>query len=237
MMRIVLAALLLAPALLAPLPAQTPSGTSGQALPPLQEVVERFDAAQAKVQTLQAPFNLTIKRALLRTPTATKGTVYVQGSDFVHFAFSAPEDLILHLTPKELLSYSPEDKSGERLKIGVIRNADRKYLGLGQKLSFLKEGFQIGLGESKEQAGTIFVTLAPRSLRLRKRMQAINLWVDRDTWLPRQIQWVERSGDSWTMELGPLRLNQPLPPAIQGFKLPEGITVREDFSFFTGRKK
>lgn len=208
-----------------------------QGMPPLQEVVERFDAAQAKVQTLQAPFTLTIKRALLRTPTSTKGTVYLQGSEFAHFAFAPPEDLILHLTPKELLSYSPEDKSGERLKIGVIRNADRKYLGLGQKLSFLKEGFQIGLGESKEQAGTLFITLSPRSLGLRKRMQAINLWVERDTWLPRQVQWIERSGDSWTLELGPLRLNQPLPPAIQGFRLPEGITVRKDFSFFTGRKK
>jgi outer membrane lipoprotein-sorting protein len=212
-------------------------GLCAQGLPPIQEVVERFDAAQAKVQSLQAPFTLTIKRALLRTPTATKGTLYLQGSDFVHFAFAAPEDLILHLTPKELLSYSPEAKSGERLKIGILRNADRKYLGLGQKLSFLREGFQIGLGESKDQAGTLFITLAPRSLGLRKRMQAINLWVDRETWLPRQVQWVERSGDSWTLELGPLKLNQPIPPAIQGFRLPEGITVREDFSFFTGRKK
>ncbi|HJV90423.1 MAG TPA: outer membrane lipoprotein carrier protein LolA [Holophagaceae bacterium] len=213
------------------------SPASGQSLPPLQEVVERFDAAQAKVQTLQAPFTLTIKRALLRTPTATKGTVYLQGSEFAHFAFSAPEDLILHLTPKELLSYSPEDRSGERLKIGIIRNADRKYLGLGQKLSFLKEGFQIGVGESKDPSSTLFVTLSPRSLSLRKRMQAINLWVDRETWLPRQIQWIERSGDTWTLELGPLKLNQPLPPSVQAFRLPEGITVREDFSFFTGRKK
>ncbi len=217
--------------------AQAVAGGPASAIPPLQEVVERFDAAQAKVQTLQAPFTLSIKRALLRTPTTTKGILYLQGSEFVHFAFSAPEDLILHLTPKELLSYSPEDKSGEHLKIGVIRNADRKYLGLGQKLSFLKEGFQIGLGDSKEQSGTLFVTLSPRSLSLRKRMQAINLWVDRDTWLPRQVQWIERSGDTWTLELGALKLNQPLPPAIQGFRLPDGITVREDFSFFTGRKK
>lgn len=239
MNRFLLAGLLLTPGLIPsmPLAAQAPAGAPGSTLPPLQEVVERFDAAKAKVQTLQAPFTLTIKRALLRTPTATKGTVYLQGSEFAHFAFSPPEDLILHLTPKELLSYSPEDKSGERLKIGVIRNADRKYLGLGQKLSFLKEGFQIGLGESKEQAGTLFVTLTPRSLSLRKRMQAINLWVDRESWLPRQVQWIERSGDIWTLELGALKLNQPLPPAIQGFRLPEGITVREDFSFFTGRKK
>ena len=33
--------------------------------PSLQEVVERFDAAQAAVQTLEAPFTLTTRRALL----------------------------------------------------------------------------------------------------------------------------------------------------------------------------
>jgi outer membrane lipoprotein-sorting protein len=72
---------------------------------------------------------------------------------------------------------------------------------------------------------------------MRKRMQALNLWVDRETWLPRQVQWVERSGDSWLVELGALRINQALPPAVSGFKLPEGIPLRSDFSFFATRKK
>lgn len=214
-----------------------PALAAREELPPLKEVVERFDAAQAKVQTLQAPFTLTLKRALLRAPATTRGTLYLQGSDFVHFAFAPPEDLLLHLTPKALISYSPEARQGEHLKIGLFRNADRKYLGLGQKLSFLQEGFQIGLGESREVPGTVFITLMPRTLGLRKRMQAINLWVDRESWLPRQIQWIERSGDSWTVELGPLKLNQPLPPAVVGFKVPEGVALRSEFSFFTGRKK
>lgn len=210
---------------------------SAPSTPTLKEVVERFDAAQAQVQTLQCPFTLTLRRALLKTPTVTKGTLYLQGSDFVHFAFQPPEDLILHLTPKALISYSPGAKEGELLKIGIIRNADRKFLGLGQKLSFLSEYFQIGLGESKDVPGTWFLALVPRTLATRKRMQALNLWVDRETWLPRQVQWIERSGDSWLLELGPLKLNQPLPPAVTGFKLPEGIPVRKEFSFFATRKK
>ncbi len=214
-----------------------PAFAHQQPLPSLKEVVERFDAAQAQVQTMQAPFTLTIRRAMMRTPTVTKGTVYLQGSDFVHFAFQPPEDLILHLTPKELLSWSPESKQAERLKIGHFKNANRKFLGLGQKLSFLQEYFQIGLGESKDQTGTLFLTLIPRSLSLRKRMQTMNLWVDRETWLPRQVQWVERSGDTWLLELGPLKTNQALPPGVTGFKLPEGVAPVENFSFFGARKK
>lgn len=210
-----------------------------QAPPPptLQEVVERFDAAQARVVTLQAPFTLTLRRALLKTPTVTKGTLYLQGSDFAHFAFAPPEDLILHLTPKELVSFSPGAREGERLKIGAIKNANRKFLGLGQKLTYLMEYFQVGLGDSKDVGGTWFVTLMPRTMAMKKRMQAVYLWVDRDTYLPRQVQWIERGGDSWLLELGPLQTNLALPAAVSGFKVPDGVPLRSEFSFFATRKK
>lgn len=210
---------------------------AGQAPPPLREVVERFDGAQAQAQTLQCPFTLTLRRALLKTPSVTKGTLSLQGSDFAHFAFQPPEDLILHLTPKALISYSPEAKEGEMMKIGFIKNSDRKFLGLGQKLSYLSDYFQIALGEGRDLPNTWFLALTPRTLSLRKRLQALNLWVDRETWLPRQVQWVERSGDSWLLDLGPLRINQPLPASVTGFKLPEGIPLRNEFSFFATRKK
>jgi len=226
------AAALLAAALLGMAP-----GRAQSAMPPLQEVVSRFDAAQAKVNTLQAPFTLTIRRAMLKTPTVAKGTLYLLGSDFAHFAFAPPEDLILHLTPKSLVSYSPGARDGEELKIGTIKNANRKFLGLGQKLSFLSDYFQIGLGDSKDMGGTWFITLMPRTLAMKRRMQALYLWVDRDSYLPRQVQWVERGGDSWLLELGALQTNQPLPGAITGFKVPAGVPLRTEFSFFATRKK
>ena len=210
---------------------------TGEAPPPLREVVEQFDAAQAQARTLQCPFSLTIRRALLQSPSVTRGTLYLQGSDFAHFAFQPPEDLILHLTPKALISYSPGAREGELMKIGFIRNADRRFLGLGQKLSYLSESFQITLSEAKDAPNTWFLALSPRTFFLRKRMQAMNLWVDKDTWLPRQVQWIERSGDSWLLEMGALRINQPLPSSVTGFKLPDGIPLRNEFSFFATRKK
>ena len=210
---------------------------AAQGPPPLREVVEHFDNAQALVQTLQCPFTLTLRRALLKTPSVTRGILYLQGSDFAHFAFQPPEDLILHLTPKALISYSPEAREGEFMKIGFIRNSDRKFLGLGQKLSYLSDYFQIALGEAKDVPNTWFLALSPRTLSLRKRMLALNLWVDKETWLPREVQWIERSGDSWLLELGALRINQPLPSGVRDFKLPEGIPLRSEFSFFATRKK
>lgn len=219
------------------LPLLLASGLGAQTSPSMKELVERFDSAQAKVDTLQAPFTLTMRRAMLKTPTVTKGVLFLQGSNFAHFNFSPPEDLVLHLTPKTLISYSPGAREAEFLKIGVIKNSNRKFLGLGQKLSFLGEYFEIGLGQSKDVSGTYFLVLTPRTFRMKKRMQNLYIWVDRDSNLPRQIQWIERSGDSWLLEMGTLQINQPLPPSVTGFKLPEGVTLKSEFSFFATRKK
>lgn len=221
--------LLLAPALVAL--------SAAAAQPTLRELVERFDAAQSKVQTLQAPFTLTIRRSLLKTPTVTRGTMYLQGSDFVHFTFSAPDDLLLHLTPKALISYSPAEGRGELLKIGIIKNANRQFLGLGQKLSYLSDYFAVAFSESRDAGGSYLLNLQPRSLSMKKRMQSLLLWIDRDTCLPKQVNWIERSGDSWFLELGPLQINQPLPAAVTTFKVPDGVPMRSEFSFFATRKK
>ena len=207
------------------------------AAPPVREVVERFDAAQAKVTTLQSPFTLTTRRALLKSPSVTKGTLYIQGSAFVHFTFAPPEDLILHLTPKALISFSPGTQEGQMLKIGFMKNANRQFLGLGQKLSYLSDYFSIACADSKEAGNTYQLTLSPRSLSMKKRMESMQIWVDRETYLPRQVQWIERGGDSWFLELGPLQINQPIPVAVSGFKVPEGIALRSEFSFFATRKK
>ena len=205
-------------------------------VPTAKELVERFDAAQAKVATLQAPFTLTTRRALLRTPTVTKGTLYVQGSDFVHFSFAPPEDLILHLTVKELISYSPAAGEGEHLKIGMIRHHDRRFLGLGQKLSELSDYFQLTVGEDKDVPACFHAILTPRSYNMKKRLKALYLWIDREKYLPRQVTWVERSGDTWQLELGPLQVNQPLPATVIGFKVPAGVPLKSEFSFFATRK-
>ncbi|MDP2876432.1 MAG: outer membrane lipoprotein carrier protein LolA [Holophaga sp.] len=206
------------------------------ATPTVKELVERFDAAQAKVTSLQVPFSLTIRRALLRTPTVTKGTLYIQGSDLVHFSFAPPEDLILHLTAKELISYSPTAGEGERLKIGLIRNHDRRFLGLGQKLAELSDYFQISAGESKELPACFQLTLIPQSYNYKKRLKALYIWVDREKFLLRQLTWIEKSGDSWQLELGAMQINHPIPTAVTTFKVPPGVPLRSEFSFFATRK-
>jgi outer membrane lipoprotein-sorting protein len=123
------------------------------------------------------------------------------------------------------------------LKIGLIKHTDRRFLGLGQKLSYLSDYFKVSLEDAKDVPGTFLLALAPRSLSVKKRMKALFIWVDKDTYLPRQVNWVERGGDSWFLELGPLVINQSVPASVTGFKVPAGVPLKDEFSFFANRKK
>jgi len=207
--------------------------------PTIRELVERFDAAQSRVETLQALFTLTTRRAMLATPTVSKGTLYLQGTAFVHFAFQPPEELVLHLTPKSLVSYNPRTREGEALKIGFIKNANRKFMGLGQKLSYLSDYFRLELVDAKDTARPLHLQLTPRALSMRRRYQAVHIWVDRESWLPRAVHWIEKGGDTWQVDLGPLTVNQPLPTGVVGFRPPAEARMTEGFSFFAsaGRKR
>ena len=206
-------------------------------MPTIREIVERFDAAQAKADTLQAPFTLYMKRALLQTPAVTRGILYLSGSDCAHFNFAPPEDLIIHITPKALVSYSPSENKGEMLKIGLVKNVNRKFLGLGQQLSFLSDFFKLEASDPKNFPGTLMVTLTPRSISLKKRMEMIQIWIDSETYLPKRLNWVERGGDAWLLELGTLQINKAIPASILNFAVPEKTPMRSEFSFFATRKK
>jgi outer membrane lipoprotein-sorting protein len=145
--------------------------------------------------------------------------------------------LVIHITPKSLVSYSPSEKKGEMLKIGPVKNANRKFLGLGQRLSFLSDFFKLEVSESKEVTGTLLVTLKPRSISLKKRMEIVHIWIDRETYLPRRLNWIERGGDTWLLELGTMQINKVIPASILNFAVPKGTPMRSQFSFFATRKK
>ena len=85
--------------------------------------------------------------------------------------------------------------------------------------------------------GTWFLALTPKTLGVKRRMQALDLWVDQKTWLPRRALWVERGGDSWQLDLGALKINQPLPAGVVGFQVPEGTPLGKSFSFFATPRK
>jgi len=211
------------------------AGLCGDA-PSIKSIVEKFDAAQAKVDTLQAPFTLTITRTMLKSPVVSKGTFYLSGSKCANFTFSPPDGLVIHVAPKTVISYSPSEKRAETLKTRLVKTPNRKAMAMGRQLSYFSDFFKMEVSEPKDFPGALLVTLKPRSLSFKKHIQVVQIWIDRETYLPKRVNWVERGGDSWLIELGQLTINHAIPASVTNFSVPAGTAMKSDFSFFkTGK--
>jgi len=205
--------------------------------PSIKSIVEKFDAAQAKVETFQAPFTLSITRAMLKSPVISKGTFYLSGSECANFTFSPPDSLVIHIAPKTVISYSPTEKRAETMKMRLVKSPNRKTLALGRKLSYFSDFFKMEASEPKELPGTLLVTLKPRSLSFKKLIEVIHVWIDRETYLPKRVNWIERGGDAWLVELGQPTINHAIPASVANFSVPAGTAVKSEFSFFKTRKE
>jgi outer membrane lipoprotein-sorting protein len=102
---------------------------------------------------------------------------------------------------------------------------------------FWSDFFKLEASMAKDFPGTILVTLIPRSLSLKKKMERAQLWIDSETYLPKRLNWVERGGDAWLLELGQMQTNRLIPATILNFSVPPGTPMKSEFSFFKSQKK
>jgi outer membrane lipoprotein-sorting protein len=174
---------------------------------------------------------------MLKSPVTSKGTFYLSGSEYANFTFSPPDSLVIHIAPKTVISYSPAEKRAETMKTRLVKSPNRKALALGRKLSYFSDFFKMEASEPKDLSGTLLVTLKPRSLSFKKLIEVIHVWIDRETYLPKKVNWVERGGDAWLVELGQPTINRAIPASVANFSVPAGTAVKSEFSFFKTRKE
>ena len=213
-------------------PAIAPFSAIAAEAPTVKDIIERFDKAQASAESLRAPITLTIKRSMLQSPSVSKGTLYISGSEFAHLAFAHPDDLVMHITNRSLVSYSASEKKCEVVKIRLAKKVDRKALALGQKLPFISDYFKLESSAPADRPGDFMLTLRPRSISLRKKIELIRIWVDSKTSLPKSVLWIERGGDSWQLDIGTIQAGAQIPASARNFALPAGAAPSKGFSFF-----
>jgi outer membrane lipoprotein-sorting protein len=123
------------------------------------------------------------------------------------------------------------------LKIRHAKTPNRKSLALGQQLSYFSDFFKMEASEPKDYPSALLITLRPKSLSLKKHIEVIQVWIDRETYLPKKVNWVERGGDAWLIELGQLTINSSIPTLVAKFTVPAGTAMKSEFSFFKTKKE
>jgi outer membrane lipoprotein carrier protein len=202
--------------------------------PRLQAVIERFDAAQARIQRISANFSEVKTIALLREPVIQSGQFFHTKPDKFLWEYTHPERKLLMLNGKNIIGYYPAQKRAEEIRTRFSKRIV-KYLGLGSVLQDLADECQMSLSGENDLEGTDLLILTPKKRRIKKRLAEIRIWMDREISLPRQMEYLEADGDKTLFTFSRIEVNPEISLSKYEITYPEDVEVTKNLAgFFAG---
>jgi outer membrane lipoprotein carrier protein len=208
--------------------AAPPPDPSAPGLSPSQRLaalVERVKLEQKKLRTLEADFVQHRESELLVAPEEARGAFAYQSPDKVRWDYLAPNPMTILIRGSEMTTWYRDLKRADRLDVGRYSAEVLRYLGASGSLEKLLEYFTVTAVFPKGDEPYRLV-LEPRFARVAKRVAEMTIWLDRRTFLPIRLRYVEAGGDTTEYRFTNLRLNAPLAADRFELDIPEGVEVR-----------
>lgn len=200
----------------------------------LEMVLERFDHAQRETDTMVADFTERKDLNLLAEPLVSRGEFFFNRPNQVRWEYTEPEHKVFVITEKRYIAYYPAAKRAEEVQIKkFIGKRLFRFLGVGQSIEDLAKYYEFHLGESNDLPDTYLLVLTPRKKRIRESVAFMKIWVDAKTFLPRQVAYEEKDGDSTLLTFHNLRVNVDVAAHRFRVDLPPDVKVSATFNGFS----
>jgi len=197
----------------------------------LEDVLARFDSVQESIHTLSAEFTETTTSQLLLDPIRAEGRFYLTKPDSLRWEYTAPEEMKFVIFEDQYTGYFPEQKRAEHRSVQRWSEQIFRFFGVGQGSAELMKFYNISLAPSGSSGdGTILLELTPKKRRVRKRVPEVQFWLDAETFLPKRIEYHNKSGNSRTIEFHSVSLNPDLSASLYRVDIPSGVKVTNGFS-------
>jgi outer membrane lipoprotein carrier protein len=198
--------------------------------------LKKFDQVQEETITMISDFTEKKELTLLDQPAVSQGVLYYQRPNQILWEYQKPDSKKFLLTGDRLLSYYPEEKKAEQISIKRFRSHVFKFFCIGQLSKDLKDYYKIEVSNS-QNSKNILMTLWPKKRKLKKRIDHLNLWIDRKALQLTQLQYVEVDGDKTTIRFDNLQINKDIPSSIFQIELPEDVEVKKRFTEFSNGRE
>lgn len=189
-------------------------------------VLERVAQAQARVQTITAGFEQVRESRLLAAPSRSRGLFYYRSPDFVRWEYQTPRPMAVVIAHGVALTYRPEEKRAERVEIGRMQRRVFRFLGAAEPLDTLKRYFSFTFRDGGEGSHYQFL-LSPATVTLKRRLQRVEVTVDRTRFIPIAVAYVEADGDKTSFSFHDVALNGPVGDDLFALSLPADVQVVE----------
>ena len=192
-------------------------------------ILDRASQSFDTVRTLQADFTQIINNPMLGDPDTTRGKLYQQRPNSFAMRFSEPKNDRIVADGRHLWLYTPSSTPGQVIRSAIPATGNTGPNLIGQFVERPRERYEARYVRADSNAagegeGAFdVVALTPRDRETP--YTAATLWIARKDGLVRRIEIVETSGQTRTIVLRTVVVNQPINSREFRFSPPAGSQV------------
>lgn len=200
----------------------------------LENILAQFDLKQKETNTLVASFTERKELGLLAEPVISHGEFFYTRPNQVRWEYLDPDRKVFVITENKYTAYYPDLKRAEEVPIRkFVGKRLFRFLGVGQSIDDLGKYYEFSLAPESDVPGTHLLLLTPRQKRLRERVAEMKIWVDSETFLPTQLQYVEADGDTTLLVFENMQVNVAVNAKRFSIDLPQDVVVSQTFNGFS----
>jgi outer membrane lipoprotein carrier protein len=195
-----------------------------------EALLDRIRYEQKSLRTLEAEFVQNRVSEFLTAPEESRGAFAYSAPDLVRWDYLSPKPVSLVIKEDEMLTWYKDLGKAEKVKVGRASSQVFRYLNASGSLDTLMKYFAVTFAfppaGSAGAAEPYRLDLAPRFARIRKRLAAMSLWIDRQLFLPVRVRYVEANGDTTEYRFEHLRRNGEIPLSRFELAIPKEVEIR-----------
>lgn len=172
----------------------------------LDALIELVVQRQRALRTLEAEFVQLKTSTLLLESVESTGVFLFRAPDLVRWNFRQPDAMVVLFADDTVTTYLPGQARAERVRVSDKQRRFVRVLAGMQPLDDLTSNFSVTLSDPGGDAN-YRLFLKPVGNMLKKRLQSVEIEIDRSLYLPVVIEYREEDGDSTRYEFTKLVIN------------------------------
>jgi outer membrane lipoprotein-sorting protein len=198
--------------------------------PQVRALLDRFEEAQASTETMTAEFRQVREDDLFAEAKVLDGAFWFTHPTNFRWEYRDEDagDVVVLATKELVQRWIPSLNVVQQTDISKKSRRVFSYFGIGADVDNLRRRFDIRMGDASEHPGTEKLELRGRWRRLKKRLEVMEMWIDKEKGLPVAVRVVLPDGGSTTWQFNDMVVNPEIPAAKYTLELPDNVQVRDE---------
>lgn len=193
----------------------------------LDALFDRVRIEQTSMRSLEARFTQRKESEMLIEPEVSQGQFFYLAPDRVRWEFLSPNPMTVVIDDQRMTTWYRDLKRADVISVGRYSERVLQYLGASGTLETLLDYFRVQATFPTDPKEPYRLRLDPRYPRIAKRIETMDVWIDRERFVPVALRYVEPDGDVTEYRFSDIQVNANIPPERFELHLPADVEQRQ----------